>query len=104
MLRRARSSIGPGFKQLSDMEQKPAAVAWHALSTEEALKALNSDSTSGLSSEEAARRLSEHGPNRLPEAPPPSLLSRLWGQISDITVLALLGAALVSAALAFFGG
>ena len=48
------------------------AQAWHALSVDEALARLESDQ-GGLTDEEVSQRLSEYGPNRLPEAPPPTL-------------------------------
>ena len=41
---------------------------WHAMSPAETLAAL-ATSPDGLSAQEAARRLAEHGPNRLPEGP-----------------------------------
>ncbi len=44
---------------------------WHALSPDESLAALGSG-PDGLTRSESARRLAEHGPNRLPERPPAS--------------------------------
>jgi magnesium-transporting ATPase (P-type) len=41
--------------------------AWHTLETAEVLRALGTDAGSGLSDEEAARRLEEQGPNELEE-------------------------------------
>ncbi len=46
------------------------APAWHALSTAEAFDHLATDS-SGLSNEEAQRRLEVHGPNSASRASPP---------------------------------
>jgi Ca2+ transporting ATPase len=63
---------------------------------------LGSDLKSGLSEEEAASRLKQYGPNEIPEPPSPSLLSLIIGQFKDLLVLILLGAAVVSFALALF--
>src|SRR5262249_31614130 len=56
----------------------------------------------GLSTTEATRRLSRLGPNKLPTAEGPSLFARLVAQVSDFTVLALLAAAAIAAALSIF--
>jgi len=52
----------------------------------------------GLSQREARRRLDRLGPNELDPSPPPSLLSRLFGQLKDPMILVLLGAAGLSLA------
>ena len=53
----------------------------------------------GLSSEEAARRLAEHGPNRLPEPARDSAVKRFLKHFDDILVYILLAAAALKAAL-----
>ncbi|MCD4535505.1 cation-transporting P-type ATPase [Nocardioides sp. cx-169] len=53
----------------------------------------------GLSSAEAAERLATFGPNRAPRPKPPSLVSRVGGQLRDPMILLLLGALVVVAAL-----
>lgn len=53
----------------------------------------------GLSAEEAARRLAEHGPNRPPEAPPRGWARRLLDQLRDPMILLLLGAFVVTVAI-----
>lgn len=55
---------------------------------------------SGLSSEEAARRLELDGPNELPTARPRNLLQQAWAVIRQPMLLLLLGAGLVNFALA----
>lgn len=75
---------------------------WHAVPLDTLTHSLRATPETGLTAQDAAQRLNEEGPNRLPEAPPPSLLSRIWAQLSDISLLTLLGAALVSAATAYF--
>ncbi|MCQ4347402.1 HAD-IC family P-type ATPase [Pseudomonas stutzeri] len=67
---------------------------WHARSPEQCLAQLDSRS-SGLSAEEAARRLAEHGPNRLPEVRGPNWLQRLLHQFHNLLIYVLLAAALL---------
>jgi magnesium-transporting ATPase (P-type) len=43
-------------------------VAWHTMDRDQALKHLAADASSGLGSDEVARRLSTYGPNSLPES------------------------------------
>ncbi len=69
---------------------------WHAMDTAEALAALGTPAH-GLSTEEAARRLRVHGPNRLAEAPPPSALARLLRQFGNLLLIILMIAAAVTA-------
>ena len=42
------------------------AAGWHAMSSSDVATALGADLASGLSDEEARRRLNQYGPNRLP--------------------------------------
>ncbi len=70
---------------------------WHALSAEEALKALGS-SEEGLTSEEAKKRLSACGPNTLKEGKKKSVWRMLFEQLWDVMILILLAAAVVSLA------
>ncbi|PWS35710.1 carbonate dehydratase [Falsiroseomonas bella] len=78
-----------------------AATAWHALGAEAALQRLDS-APSGLTAGEAARRIAEHGPNRLPAAAPRSALRRFLGQFANLLIYVLLGAAAVTALLGHF--
>ncbi len=73
--------------------------SWHSLSPEEALRALNSDASDGLASEEAARRIAEYGPNRLEEEKRKSLLLRFFAQFNDFMIWVLLAAVVISGAL-----
>jgi len=50
----------------------------------------------GLSSREAAGRLSAHGPNQLPEQPRRSVLARIGAQLRDPMIMLLLGAGLIT--------
>ncbi len=71
-------------------------VSWHSLSAEEALSRLDSR-PEGLSGEEAARRLQEHGPNRLPEEKPLHPLLRFLRQFHNVLIYVLLAAAVITA-------
>ncbi|HEX6920082.1 MAG TPA: cation-transporting P-type ATPase [Actinomycetes bacterium] len=53
----------------------------------------------GLTGAEAARRLAEHGPNVIPEPPPPKTLHRVLAQLRDPMIMLLLGAAVLTVAL-----
>jgi magnesium-transporting ATPase (P-type) len=72
------------------------AAAWHAKPADEALRTLRS-TPQGLDAVEAARRLAEHGPNRLPEVAPPGVLKRLLRQFDNLLLYVLMAAALVTA-------
>ena len=73
----------------------------HDMTTESALDTLGA-TAGGLSGEEAARRLSEHGPNRLPEPPGRSAALRFLAQFHNVLIYVLIGAAAVTAALGHF--
>ena len=64
--------------------------------TEKVLEEVRS-SAAGLTSEEAAKRLAEVGPNKLDEAPKPTLLARFIEQFKNPMILVLLAAAVISA-------
>jgi magnesium-transporting ATPase (P-type) len=81
-----------------DAEQKPTPRKdWHALTVEDVLAAVRSDPAHGLSDDDAARRLAQHGPNALPEAKPRPLVKVFLGQFASPLIYLLL----VAAALAF---
>jgi magnesium-transporting ATPase (P-type) len=72
---------------------------WHARPAQEVAGALEVDPARGLSVEEAARRLEEHGPNRLPEAPRPHPVVRFLRHFHNVLIYILIGAALFTALL-----
>ncbi|MEF8702658.1 MAG: cation-transporting P-type ATPase [Candidatus Accumulibacter sp. UW26] len=72
--------------------------SWHQIPAAEALSAQQS-SDSGLSEEEVARRLAEHGPNRLTPPKKRGALGRFLLQFHNVLIYVLLGAAGVTAAL-----
>ena len=71
---------------------------WHRRSAEVVLAELES-STSGLDDATVERRQAQFGPNELQESSTTSPLRLIWGQISSVMVLILIGAALLSLAL-----
>jgi magnesium-transporting ATPase (P-type) len=72
--------------------------SWHQIPATEALSAQQS-SASGLSEEEVARRLAEHGPNRLTPPKKRGALGRFLLQFHNVLIYVLLGATGVTAAL-----
>jgi magnesium-transporting ATPase (P-type) len=55
--------------------------------------------TTGLSTQEATRRLAEHGPNRLPEPPGRNPILRFLGHFHNVLIYVLLASSAVTAAL-----
>ncbi len=74
------------------------APAWHALDGTETLARL-ATGPEGLTAEEAAARLAEHGPNRLPEPEPAGALTLLARQFRSPLILVLVAAAVATLAL-----
>ncbi len=70
----------------------------HAAAADECLAALQA-SPDGLTAAEAARRLAEHGPNRLPEARHRGPILLFLAQFHNILIYVLLGAAAITAGL-----
>ena len=87
----------------SDLRERPpekpqGCVPWHALAVSDTLDRLGTTG-GGLSSEEAARRLGEHGPNELVAAAGVSPWSLLLAQFKNVLILILLFAVALSAVL-----
>ncbi len=68
----------------------------HSKTREDVLRKFQTELQSGLSSEIAAKRLSEHGENKLKEKKKKTLLSRFLDQFKDVMIIILLIAAAVS--------
>jgi magnesium-transporting ATPase (P-type) len=68
------------------------AAAWHALSADEVVQRLATNRENGLDAVEAATRLRNYGPNRLPEGRKRGPFLRLVSQFNNILVYVLLGA------------
>ena len=75
----------------------------YTLSTQQVLEKLRV-TTKGLSSQEAAKRLEQYGPNKLKEAEKPSLLQRFLSQLKDPMLIILMVAAAVSALTGMLSG
>ncbi len=67
-------------------------AAWHAMSVDDAVKRLATDTAKGLDAAEVSRRFEKHGPNRLPEGKKRGPFARFLGQFNNILVYVLLGA------------
>lgn len=77
-------------------DTKASQTAWHAISDKEALLKIKS-TADGLTQEEVANRLLEHGANKLPQASPPSLLKRVFRQLNNLLIIVLIVAAVITA-------
>jgi Ca2+-transporting ATPase len=64
--------------------------AWHTLSAQEVSDHFDVDSHTGMSAEEARRRLDRYGPNRLREQEEESLWDVFWEEIREPMILLLL--------------
>lgn len=69
---------------------------WFNKSTEQVLQELDIDLEQGLTSEEAARRLEQYGPNKLAEKKRKSVLSMFIAQLKDTMIYILLAATVLS--------
>ncbi|MFH2103368.1 MAG: cation-translocating P-type ATPase [Chloroflexota bacterium] len=85
-------------KLQDDADQGKQLESWHALSPEDVLDHLKVRQN-GLTAAEAAERLEHYGPNQLREAPRPSFLQTLWGQLNSFVVILLVVASVISALL-----
>ena len=77
----------------------PSSPSWHTLTAQQALAAQNA-TADGLGPEEATRRLTEHGPNRLTPPRRRGPLLRFLLQFHNVLIYVLLAAAAVTALLA----
>ena len=84
----------PGIGAI-DAVPTPTSPDWHRQGFDDVLAALDS-STQGLSTDQAAVRLEEYGPNELIESRGTRPIVLLWQQISSVMVLILIGAAVLS--------
>jgi len=72
-------------------------VTWHALSSEEVLKKLDSGIIEGLSSKAAEKRLEKYGPNQLVEGKKTTFWEMVYDQLNNFVIIMLIVAALISA-------
>jgi len=78
---------------------EPQPAAWHLLESGAVLRAQQSDGATGLSTDEAARRLGRHGANALATQSARSWPALLLEQFKDFMIVVLLAAAVVSGVL-----
>ncbi|MBC7290796.1 MAG: HAD-IC family P-type ATPase [Actinotalea sp.] len=93
----ARARPGGAAVRVEDLPT--TAEAWHVADADDVVALLGSDPSAGLDHAEAARRLEEHGPNRLPEHRERGPLARLLGQLANPLIVVLLAAGLVTSLL-----
>ena len=74
----------------------PSSSDWHLRDAAEVLQAQHTDPATGLSTDEAARRLARHGANALATQQARPWPALLLDQFTDFMILVLLGAAVVS--------
>ena len=72
--------------------QIPSSVGWHTLTIRAVAEAIGTDSQTGLSIDEATRRLDQYGPNVIPSARQRSRLQILLDLLKSLVVLLLLAA------------
>ena len=88
-----------GIMPKSVVEHFHKVFAWHSHSVEECMHAAESLSMeTGLSSEEAGRRLVSQGKNAMTPPERPSFLRKLWAQINSALIWILLAATIISGA------
>ncbi len=80
-------------------ESRGAAIEWHALSAEDALRRLETHPGDGLTNEQAAARLQQYGHNELKEKPRPTFLQLVIAQLNNFIIILLLVAVVISALL-----
>jgi cation-transporting P-type ATPase F len=78
---------------------RSAPSPWPAMEPEQVLEALATNPEDGLSAGEAARRLTDHGPNAISTVSGPGAMRRLAAQFNQPLIYILLVAAIVTAAL-----
>ncbi len=95
----ANVSIATGGATPPAPEADDARVRWHALDSEDVLVRLGAHGQTGLSSDEAARRLAQYGRNELQEKPRPGFLQLVLAQLNNFVIILLIVAAVISALL-----
>jgi Ca2+-transporting ATPase len=74
-------------------------LAWHTVDANKALKRLESDRTSGLTTAQVTAKLQSYGSNELQETGGRTPLEILWDQFKNIMLLMLIAVAVISAIL-----
>uniref|UniRef100_UPI0035ADCD16 cation-translocating P-type ATPase n=1 Tax=Promineifilum sp. TaxID=2664178 RepID=UPI0035ADCD16 len=74
-------------------------LKWYAMDLDDLLTRLETHHQDGLTSEEAARRLAQFGPNELREKPRPTFLQLVLAQLNNFVIILLIVASVISALL-----
>ncbi len=82
-----------------DLAKQDVSITWHALSADQVLQKLGTQLQSGLTTEEAVRRLEQYGRNELKEKPRPTFLKMVFDQLNNFVVILLIVASIISALL-----
>jgi len=87
--------------QTADLQQEKELdnIPWHNRSIKDVIEKLEVSPQTGLSPEEAGKRLYTYGLNKLKEAPPTTIWQMLWAQFNDFVIWLLIIAAIISALL-----
>ncbi len=88
--------MSPGSRTSPPTAQGPD-TSWHASPIEDVLSQIETDGERGLSSDEAARRLSEHGANRLEKEEGEGPIRRFLKQFHNVLIYILLVASVFTA-------
>ncbi len=75
---------------------QPTAPAWHSQTEEAVLNKLKTDREHGLTTEEAKRRIEQHGYNELREKPPTPFWKLVLDQLKEFVVILLIVASVIS--------
>ncbi|MEK7809724.1 MAG: cation-translocating P-type ATPase [Chloroflexota bacterium] len=78
------------------MSENKTLPAWHSKSVQDVIDKLQTHLEQGLSSDDAAQRLKEHGYNELREKPPTPFWKLVVEQLSDFVVILLIVASVIS--------
>ena len=92
----ARTGPDGNVAEVADSDATPTEQPWHALPADEVLDALDTDRADGLTSDDAERRLEDHGPNELGKDEPRGELEILLHQFTSPLIYILLVAFVVT--------
>ena len=88
---RPRREATPAADRALQLSPPDDGTAWHTLTPAAVMRSLNESPAAGLTADEAARRLLDAGPNRLPVPTTKSALEIIWEQIGSLPMLLLGG-------------
>jgi len=96
--------VSPESSSMSSDSTLAPLKTWHTLSADQTLQILDTDSETGLTSEQVIGRQQQYGLNELKEVPGRSTLEILWDQFTNIMLVMLIAVAIVSAVIDFRKG